>query len=241
MALVRAAQARPPAVDGDASVPDGPVQRTILIPEEGGAFLEADEWLPSAGVTPAAGIVLIHSVGNARDEWGPFPGTLAKAGYRALAIDLRGHGGSAPIEAGPDRLLEDAVLGPSDLEAALSWLRGAPGADPSRLAVIGASFGAELACLASGRGLVRTAVALSPQRDHVHLLANGTPVHMQSILFVATSGDPGAEPSSRRLFLETKLPKQVRVITRAAEHGEAILAAHPEAVDLVLDWLHRTL
>jgi len=107
--------------------------------------------------------------------------------------------------------------------------------------VIGASLGADLASLAAGLGLVRTAVALSPDRDRVHALAAGAPLHLQSILLVASSGDPGAETSARRLALEARVPKEVRIVARTADRGEAILSAHPGAVDLVLDWLHRTL
>ena len=87
----------------------------------------------------------------------------------------------------------------------------------------------------------RQTVALSPDRDRVHLLAAGAPLHMQSLFLMATSGDPGAEASARRLSLEARVPKEVRILVRSADRGEAILSLHPEAVGLVLDWLHRTL
>ena len=217
-----------------------PVSRTVRIATEDGATLEGEEWLPSEDARPAASILLIHSFGNTRKTWGTLPETLAGAGYRVLAIDLRGHGGSSPVSGDPERLMMDPNLAPKDLSAGLGWLRAAPGADPSRLAVIGASIGANLACVASGRGLLRTAVALSPHRDRVHLLAGGQPLHLQSILFIAASGDPGREASARRLSLETRPPKEVHIYP-GSEHGEAILAAHPESVERILDWLRGTL
>ena len=227
---------------GEESAAPEPSVRQLTIQTEDGVTLQAEEWTLSKEAQPAAGILLIHSFGNTRKTWGPFPTVLARAGYRVLAIDLRGHGGSTPLTVNPARLLDDPNLAPRDMRASLAWLRAAPGADPSRLAVIGASVGADLACVAGGRGLVRTSVALSPDRDRVHRLAGGGgPLHLQSVFFMATSGDSDAESFARRLSLETKPPKKVQVFTRAAEHGEAILAAHPEAAGMILDWLHRTL
>ena len=205
-----------------------------------GAVLEGEEWLPSADASPAAGILLLHSFGNSRRTWESFPRALAEAGYRVLALDLRGHGGSSPLAGDAGRLLTDPEMAPRDLSAGLDRLRSSPGADRSRLAVIGASVGANLACLASGEGWVRTAVALSPHRDRVHMLAGGRPLHMASVLFLATSRDPDRESFARRLSLETTVPKEVRIF-EGAEHGEAILHAHPEAVPLILEWLSRTL
>jgi dienelactone hydrolase len=212
----------------------------VVVKTDDGLTLAGEEWLPSTEARPPAGILLIHSFGHSRATWGDLPGTLAQAGYRVLALDLRGHGTSPSLEGDPERILTDPALAPHDLRAGLVWLRQAPGADASRLAVIGASVGANLACVASGLGLVRTTVALSPHRDRAHQLAGGVPLHMQSILFMAASGDPDREPFARRLALETKPPKEVRIF-RGSEHGEALLVGHPEAVGMILDWLHKTL
>ncbi len=225
---------------GGATGAADPVMHAVSLRTDDGLTLAAEEWLPSEGARPPAGVLLIHSFGNSRRTWGGFPATLARAGYRVLSIDLRGHGESQRIEGDPERILEDPALAPNDMRAGLAWLRSAPGADPSRLGIVGASVGANLACVADGHGLVRAAVALSPHRDRAHMLAGGKPLHMQSILFIAASGDPGRESFARRLSLEARNPKDVRIF-RGAEHGEAILAAHPEAAAVILQWLGRTL
>ena len=67
-----------------------PVPHPVRLKTEDGAQLEGDEWLPSEGDRPAAGILLLHGAGGTRKAWGDFPATLARAGYRVLAIDLRG-------------------------------------------------------------------------------------------------------------------------------------------------------
>lgn len=161
-----------------------PAVHPVKIKAEDGAVLEGDEWLPREGERPAAGILLLPADGTSRKSWGDFPGTLARSGYRVLALDFRGHG---------------------------------------------------------GLGLTRTSVALSPDRDRTHLLSGHRQLHMQSLLLLAMSGDPGRESQARRLFLEARLPKDVHVLTGTAEDGEAILAARPEAIGMILDWLHRTL
>jgi len=221
-----------------------PAVREVKLKADDGAMLGADEWLPPREQRPAAGILLLHGSGTTRKAWGDFPAALAKAGYRVLAIDLRGQSGSTGATAVATDLaaLEtDPSVAPADLRAGLAWLRTAPGADASRLGVIGAGVGANLACVASGLGLTRTSVALSPDRDRAHLLAGHRPLHMQSLLLLATSGDPGRETEARRLYLEARQPKDVHVFTGTGETGEAILAARPEAVDMILEWLRRTL
>jgi len=221
-----------------------PALHEVRITADEGVQLEGDEWLPPREPRPAAGILLVHASGTNRKAWGELPAALARAGYRVVAIDLRGQGSSpgASAAAGDPSVLEtDPSLAPADLRAGLAWLRAAPGADVSRLGVIGAGVGANLACVASGLGLTRTAVALSPDRDRAHLLAGHRPLHMQSLLLLATSGDPGRETEARRLYLEARQPKDVHVFTGTGETGEAILAARPEAVDMILEWLRRTL
>jgi dienelactone hydrolase len=216
----------------------------VTVKAEDGASLAGDEWLPREGERPAAGVLLLHGLGASRKTWGDFPATLARAGYRVLAIDLRVAGGLSPEAGGdgdPAGADQRPGLAPIDLRAGLAWLRAAPGADPSRLGVIGAGFGGDLACVASGLGLTRTSVALSPDRDRAHRLSEHRQLHMQSLLLLATSGDPGREAQARRLFLETRQPKDVHVFTGCSEGGEAILAARPEAIGMILDWLHRTL
>jgi dienelactone hydrolase len=116
------------------------------------------------------------------------------------------------------------------LRAGLAWLRAAPGADASRLAVIGAGLGGNLACVASGLSLARSSVALSPDRDNTHLLAGHRPLHMQSLLLLATSGDPGRESEVRRLYLEARQPKDVHVFTdqeRAAKRSSPCVPSRP--------------
>lgn len=213
---------------------------TIRIKTQDGAILEADEFAPSGGEPPAAGLVLLHGFGETRRAWGDFPATLARTGYRVLAIDLRGHGGSSTFIGEPDRIQEDPDIGPSDLRAALTYLRAAPGIDASRIGVIGAELGGDLAGVASGLKMTRTAVALSPQSEKAHLLARPRYLSMRSLLLIAASGDPEQEADARRLYMEARPPKDIQVLA-GNDGGETILRGHPDTVAMILDWLDQNL
>jgi pimeloyl-ACP methyl ester carboxylesterase len=54
--------------------------------------------------------VLIHGLGNSSDSWWRVGPALADHGYRVLAVDLPGHGKSAPLDAYTSEALAAAVL-----------------------------------------------------------------------------------------------------------------------------------
>ena len=53
-----------------------------------------DSGAAAAGQPPRPAVVLIHGFGAALEEWAPVIPTLVEAGYRVVALDLRGHGWS---------------------------------------------------------------------------------------------------------------------------------------------------
>ncbi|MGC0366668.1 pimeloyl-ACP methyl ester carboxylesterase [Rhodococcus sp. 27YEA15] len=54
--------------------------------------------------------VLIHGLGNSRDSWWQVGPALADEGYRVLAVDLPGHGKSAPLQRYTVDALAQAVI-----------------------------------------------------------------------------------------------------------------------------------
>jgi pimeloyl-ACP methyl ester carboxylesterase len=107
----------------------------------------------------APGLLLIHMLGSSREVWDPYalrwqdPQNGPAGGFAVLAIDLRGHGESG---GGRDRA---AMVG--DGSAALALLRTLPDVDADRIAIIGASIGADVAVDACAGGCV-AAASLSP-------------------------------------------------------------------------------
>jgi pimeloyl-ACP methyl ester carboxylesterase len=120
-----------------------------------GLRLQADAYGPADG--PPA--LLLHGLGQSRQSWGPAAARLGSQGWRAYAVDLRGHGDSdRPMESA----YEHADIG-RDISAVCAGLAERP-------LVIGASMGGAGSLLAQGaqddqlyRGLVL--VDITPDID----------------------------------------------------------------------------
>ena len=74
----------------DAKSPDDPAPRTIGLPGHGGLRLVADSY----GDPKAHPVVLLHGGGQTRHSWDGTAIALARAGWHAIAVDMRGHGES---------------------------------------------------------------------------------------------------------------------------------------------------
>ncbi|MGE0439096.1 MAG: alpha/beta fold hydrolase [Gemmatimonadales bacterium] len=98
-----------------------------------------------------APVVLLHGLGSSKADWGPQVAALS-AGYRTIAVDLRGHGES-PHPEGPWTLRDFAA----DVAELLRRLDAAPAH------VIGLSLGGMVAfqLLADHPALVRSAVIIN--------------------------------------------------------------------------------
>jgi pimeloyl-ACP methyl ester carboxylesterase len=126
-------------------------------------------------------VILLHGFpddAHAYDEVAPL---LAKAGYRALAVYLRGYGATRFLDPAVSRTAEQAAIGQDviDLADALQ-LR--------RFAVAGFDWGGRAACIAS---------ALRPDRVRAAVLIGG-----YSIQNTVTAGRPAPPDAARRLWYQ---------------------------------------
>ncbi len=101
-------------------------QRTTAWRGAGGIRIAADEW----GDADAPAVILLHGAGQNRHSWGHTAGELARAGWRVIAVDQRGHGDS---EWSKDGAYDFTDYG-ADLRVLLAQLQQPP-------AVVGASLG----------------------------------------------------------------------------------------------------
>jgi len=174
-----------------------------------------------------------------KENWNEFASLIQKNGYAALAIDLRGHGESTDMNG--NRLDyrefrdEEHRGSMNDIDSAIEFLAGQDGVDISRIAIAGASIGANLALWqASIDKDVRQLMLLSPGLNYRGIHANELAISFTGPVYImASEGDSYAADSSMKLsgiFLgETKLE-----ILRGNLHGTNML--NPEIMNSLLTW-----
>ncbi|HJS28460.1 MAG TPA: alpha/beta fold hydrolase [Anaerolineales bacterium] len=234
---VEAADSAPyPAVQAaaDDSPYPAPGQGSARFPGADGLTIEGELSIPENAPEPWPAVLLLHMLGSDKEAWGDLPARLAEAGYAALAIDMRGHGGT-----GGDI---DWAIAEEDHRRALDYLAGIPGVDASRLAVIGASIGSNLA-LRTGADLelIRTVILLSPGLDYAGVTTEGALADFgdRPVLILVSSEDTYAAESSETLA-EQALGEVELEIYQDAGHGTDLITGEPGVIDTILEWLDQT-
>ena len=210
--------------------------------------LMADWYQPQGAKEKFPAILLIHSIGEDRHSWDSFIQTyLLPKGFGVLNLDLHGHGGSTlkgnePVKVPPSGITDPNQF-PTDIEAAVKWLKSKEGVDINRIACMGGGVGADLAFFASGKfEEVRTAIAVSPTAENVEVWTKGIQnFQPHSILYIAAQEDSTAINSSRQLEKLTGFPVQVRIIRDSNLKGSKLVGESREVSQMVLDWIQKSI
>ena len=211
-------------------------QRVSLRAEDG-TTLTATWHEPSS--PPAPAVILVHMLGRSRRDWDEFGPRLAAAGIGALAIDLRGHGDSAH---GPVAEASSYAAMVQDLAAARRFLAARGEVVPSRIGILGASIGANLAVLAAASDpAVASLALLSPSLDYrgLRIEAAARKYGNRPMLLVWSDDDAYARRSVADLQ-KTGSPREL-VQLSGAGHGTNMLRRSPDLEYSLLDWFRRTL
>lgn len=182
----------------------------------------------------APAVVLVHMFTRSKDDWRAFAERLQASGITALAVDLRGHGGSG----GPTAPAAAMAL---DVRAAVDYLAARGGV--RGIAVVGASLGASAALMAAAESsLVRGVALLSPSSDYrgVRIDQALRKYGSRPMLLVASSDDPYALRTVRGMVSEPAGARDQR-ISPVAAHGSQLLDRDPDVATALVDWLRRTL
>jgi pimeloyl-ACP methyl ester carboxylesterase len=173
------------------------------------------------------GVVLAHGGRFNKESWQQQAMALVNAGFRVLAIDLRGYGQSqtGPPGASPDSAHLDVL-------AAVSFLRRA---GVRTVAVVGASMGADAAAgaaVASGPGEIDRLVLLAGSASEPAARLKGRK------LFIVSRGDLGPSdiprlPAIRKQYEAADGPKELLILEGnahaqflfASDQGEPLLQA----------------
>jgi alpha-beta hydrolase superfamily lysophospholipase len=196
--------------------------------------------------TTIGAVILLHSYSTARQSWAAFQRTLAQRGLASLAIDLRGHGESLRGEQGvaldyKKFAEEDHLASMEDVRGAYEWIRKR-GIERARIAVVGASIGANMALrFLSEEPQVAAAGLLSPGVNFHGVETPDAAEHVipeQGVWMAASAGDD-QESYNSVLALDPLLEIQHKTIERlqGAGHGLKMFDADAALMGKLADWL----
>ncbi len=214
---------------------------TVSFRAKDGVALAASYY--QASRRPAPCVILVHMQTRSREDWQALASRLADAGIAVLAIDLRGHGGSGPDPRPEAEAASDLAPDLLDVQAARTFLASRPDLGVTTVGIAGASTGANLAVLAAAADpTVRSLALLSPGLDYrnLHREAALKKYGERPALMIASQEDGYAARSVRRLQKAGTGTREVQLVNGAG-HGTAMLARHPDLVQVILEWFQRTL
>lgn len=248
--LAAAQDPRAPGV-GPPDAPKAVKGSEFLLTTEDGLTLGATSWAGATANAPA--VVLLHMYKSDRSAWEPLVPYLRARGLDVVAIDLRGHGGSARqgktdlaprVEKRDPRLFADMH---KDAIAAVRWLVKSGRCDPKRVSIVGASVGCSVALDTARRypAEVAAVVCLTPGAKYLGLdsLAHAKTFPKDAPLLLVThtsEADAGSKalhaaiPSSRLLVYDDA-PRAAAADGGA--HGTRMLGAMPFVERTIASWV----
>ena len=185
----------------------------------------------SAPIRPAPAVLLLHMYGSNKEAWKPFAPLLQAAGYSVLAIDMRGHGETGGAM--------DWVKAPADVNEVLRQLRGLPGVDQSRVSVVGASIGANVAIVSCAQSLLcKSVVLISPGLDYegVKTLDALAKYAKNPLLIIASRDDKPAGVDSVTLDKAAQGSHTLKLYDGNI-HGTNLFSTQKDLAPLLIQWL----
>ena len=216
---------------------------SVTYETEDGVRIVAD-WFVPPGVTNPPVVILLHEQDGTRAQWNGLIGILVEEGYAVLAPDIRGFGESQTVIR--DGQAEPYVSGApvdaiQDVAAAIKWLKGHSEVDSSRIAVIGARLGANLAYVSTGIfPEVKAAVAITPDpyKEDDPLFTSIPDAAAHDVCFLAGGRSQWEEAVTLGVRIES--PGGRRYVDHPDLDGVALLTID-EPVEDILGWLKERL
>ncbi len=216
--------------------------------------LQLNGWFIRTPVSRDLGAVAVVFNGNAGDRSfrAPLAAALSTAGLSVLLFDYRGYGGN------PGSPSEHGLI--ADARAAREYVISRNDVDPARVVYFGESLGAAVAVALSVEHPPAALVLRSPftsladmgrlhyaflpvrllLRDHFDAVDQIRRVKCQ-VLIVAGDRDSIVPPEQSRRMFETAVAPKRFVLIHGADHNDFTLAAGPELMTEVSQFLRDTL
>jgi len=218
--------------------------QSLTLSTSDGVRLAAQCFIPVQDHPP--GLLLVHRLGGARQDWEVLARSVQQSGYMALSFDLRGHGESCQQVDGlldyrnfDDGQWRDAQL---DIAAAKAAVL-ANGADPKNLFIAGEALGASLAmAYAASDPDIQGVVLLSPGLDYkgIDSVALMPSFATRPMLLIWSEGDAYAVSAAGTLQRAVVGHVEVHSYPGSA-HGTDILTLLPHSVGQISVWLGQML
>jgi predicted acyl esterase len=188
----------------------------------------------SAAQAQAPAVLLLHQYQGSRSQWAAFTAVLNGKGYNVLAVDQRGFGETGSTA--------DWKLAQTDATALMTWLRQQPTVNPDKVAIVGASVGANVALMVCASDpKCHTAIALSPGTNFFDVISKDAVLGMkdQAIFLVASQGDQySSDATVKALTVDapTSLTTMTKIYAGTKLHGTDMLV-YPDLIPTMLQWL----
>jgi alpha-beta hydrolase superfamily lysophospholipase len=190
---------------------------------------------------PAPAVICLHMLTRSRRDWEPVAAELASAGIAVLTIDFRGHGesGVAPSDAaaGLASFTQDAA-------AAKRYLESRPDVMRDRIAIAGASLGAEVALVtAAADPAIRAVALLSPTMDYRGLRIDqaAKKYGARPMLLVASREDSYSLRTIRDLTKTDQPGNPREKVLVDTGHGTMMFSRDTGLIRTLVDWFQRAL
>jgi len=213
---------------------------------EDGVEIVGSMWMPESGNAPA--VILLHMLGRTREDWNGFAEELQRNGYAVVSIDLRGHGESVKTKDGKTlnyKQFTDLDYRNMELDVApvLQFLREDRRVDGNRIAIIGASIGANVALkVAASDPDIEAVVLLSPGKTYHGVATEPAMIEygQRPILIAASEDDSYAATSSRRLKDIAQGDSNL-IMYKMAGHGTEMFDSNADIEDQMVKWLGQNM
>lgn len=188
-----------------------------------GYQLKGTLWTSQSPAAPA--IILVHQYGSNRHDFDSFVPSLLQQGYTVFTYDIRGFGESQNGSASINDF-------PKDIVGAVQFLKHLQ-TPPSRIGIVGASVGANVAFVSSGSiPEISVAVSLSPSNTGPRgvLMGNDVPNFNPHSIFIAS--DDREKTDADFIFNLSHDPKEEKAYPGFG-HGVQLLNSADARADIL--------
>lgn len=197
-------------------------------------------------------VFLLHQRSKDHAMWSDLRTMLHEKGFSTLAIDLRGHGKSEGFGKNKDLKFDQADDYHTmyyDVTAAVDFIKNECSksyqlpATNFTLSIVGSSIGANLAlAYAADHFDAKTIVLLSPGLNYFGLRTDDVMIQYHRPLALITAKDDPSYADAQKLMKLPGVPGRRNLWYQEYEtggHGAALLDAHPELGEKIVEWLEK--